>query len=368
MSDALHEAAADLDAAREELAERERPREVASAYHDVMGILDRWEERATDWDDFEGYVRFREAISERLAELPEDLPEHEAFENADDVLTTTPQNPPSESDFEEARDRLAPAAAHAEAVEELESARGRYDRARSRAEERRDELRERVAELERLQDLGEVDEDAPVEALEEPIESYNDAARSAFRELRRDAPARDTLRVVARTDAFPLVPFESPPERLVEFVRESEAGAEAVPELLELAERSRASLAHDVADPARLKTVVGANRTYLEALDAAPLTVGWPPPEAAVLRWRAGELVAVLSSFAPEETVAAARELRELSEREDYDRLRRTAVARAELDAGERERLASGEVAADLEAAREELAAVEDALDAHPPR
>lgn len=368
MSDALHDAAADLEAAREAVAERERPREVAAIYRDVLGILDRWEERATDWDDFEGYVRFREAISERLAEIPDDLPEREAFENADDVLTTTPQNPPSESDFEDACELLEPAAAHAEAVEELESAKDRYDRARSAAEERRDELRERVADLERLRKLGESDDDAPVEELRVPIESYNDAARDAFRELRRDEPARETLRVVSRTDVFPLVPFESPPEPLAAFVRESDAGKQSIPELLDLAERTRASLAHDVDDPARLKTVVGANRTYLESLSAEPLTVAFPPPEAAVLHWRTSELVTVLSSFAPEDAAAAARELRELSERDDYARLRRAAAARTELTAEERDALAAGEVETELEAAREELRAVEDALEEHPPR
>jgi hypothetical protein len=365
VSDALRDAAADLESAREEVEEREDVEAVAAAYRDVAGILERYEERATDWDDFEGYVRFREALSKRLSEIPDDLPEHEAFEAADDVLTTTPQDPPTEADFERARGLLEPAAAYAEALDELESARERYRRARSDARERRDELAERIERLERLRVLGNADLDAPVGEIREPVESYNDAVRDAFAAFRGEAPAREVLRVVSRAAGFPLVDYGEPPADLHDYLRGAEAGEKPVPTLLEFAGRSRASLAHDVADPAALKTAVGSNRTYLEGLDAEPLTVGWPPPEATVLRWRARELVSVLGSFAPEETVAKARALRALSEREAYPRLRRSAVARAELDAGEREQAATG-VEGELAEARERLASLEAALEDGP--
>ena len=359
---ALQDAAADLEAAREAAEEYDDAETVATAYRDVYSILERYEERATDWDDFEGYIRFREALGERLSELPEDVPEREAFAAADAKLATSPRNPPSEADFERARELLAPAREYADALEEREAARERYEEAYAELRDYREDLKAEVERLETLAERAAVDFDAPTERIREPIESYDGTVRDAFEAFRRDAPAREVLGVISRTESYPLVNYESPPETLVEYLRDADAGEQPIPELLDAAGRSRASLAHDVDDPGTFKTVVGSNRTYLERLDAEPLTVGWPPPSAGVLRWRAAELVAVVGRFAPESVVSEARTLRSLADREEYERLRRAAVARAETDEAERERLRSGSVEAELADARDRLAEVEAAL------
>ena len=57
--------------------------------------------------------------------------------------------------------------------------------------------------------------------------------------------------------------------------------------------------------------------------------------------------------------------MRALARREDYERLRESALARAELAADERERLSSGAVEDELSAAREEKADIEAALEEH---
>jgi len=93
--------------------------------------------------------------------------------------------------------------------------------------------------------------------------------------------------------------------------------------------------------------------------------VGWPPPPADHLPWLVREYRSVLSGFAGEDVVTALRDVRELARHDDYERLRESALARAELADDERERLASGVVADELRDAREEKAAIEDALADH---
>jgi len=371
-TDALGEAAAALSDAREAREALDVPGdrvdEVADAYRDVEELLDRYEERATDWDDFEGYVEFRENLGRRLERLPDDLPHADAFVAANDTLTTgAVAETLSTDDFERAREQLAPARECAAARERVEAARDSYRDARRRVRERREALAERVAALERLRTLGEADLDAPVERLREPIEAYNDAVREAFSTFRSETPSRDLLDLLADTDAYQLVPFRRPPDRLRSFVADSPAGDEPLPRLLEYAGYSRSKLAHYVDDPRELNAAVSTNRTYLRELDAGPLTVSWPPPPAGRLRWRARELVAVVGRFADPGVVARARTVRDLPDREAYDRLRESSVARAELDAEERERLASGAVERDLERARERLAEVEATLEEFPP-
>ena len=106
------------------------------------------------------------------------------------------------------------------------------------------------------------------------------------------------------------------------------------------------------------------NQTYLRRLDADPLTVDWPPPDAGTLRWRVRELIQVTGRFAPE-VHERLRTLRAWTDRAAYERLRESAVARAQVTEQQRERLASGAVAdelADLRATREALATALDDL------
>lgn len=339
-------------------------RALREALADLREVFARYEERAVGDEDFAAFIEFQDRIARFTNELPDDLPERDAFEDVDDMLQ---RRRLTERDFERARERLTEAEDALAPLEALEDARDRYREARRDVRRRLDEVDEEIADLERLERLGEADLDAPVGRLREPIEAYDAAVREAFRAFKADASARAVLDLVATTAHYPLVPLPEAPERLREYVRSREAGAEPIPTLLEYADYSRSKLDHYVADAGALKRHVATNRTYLERLDAEPLTVGWPPPEAGVLRWQCDERIAVVGRFAPD-LVADLRTVRDLSRRDDYDRLRDAAVARAQLTDDERERLRSGAVEAALREAREARERLRDALEAYPDR
>jgi len=367
MSDAakrLREAATRRQRARERVesvgeADLRRCRELYREFHD---LLDSYEGRATGSGNFKAYTEFEGRVASLAEDLDDDLPERETFEAVDDYLQ---QRRLSESDFETARRKLEPVGDVVGRLDEWEQAREQYRDARREARKRLGELDDRIEELERLQRLGEADIDAPVERLRDPIERYDDRVQEAFRAFRSNEPAREVLAAVARADPYPLVEFQSPPEDLLGYVQRHEAGTETIPRLLEYADYSASKLDHYVDDTAALKRAVGTRRTYLRNLDAEPLTVGWPPPPADHLPWLAREYRSVLSGFAGEDVVAALRDVRALARREDYERLRESALARAELAADERERLSSGAVEDELSAAREEKADIEAALEEH---
>jgi hypothetical protein len=350
---------ADARAAVEEAGE-DRLRAVRDAHREATALLDRYEGTATGTGDFRAYVEFQERFVDLVEGLPDDLPAREAFETANDHLD---QRRLGEDDFERARELLEPAAARAARLDERETARERYETARRDARARRRELDGRIEELRRLRRLGEADLDAPVERLRDPVESYDEAVREAWTTFKREASAREVFRVVAASEAYPLAAFEQPSPDLRAYVESSPAGEESIPTLLEYADYSASKLAHYVDDPGALRSRVATARTYLERLDADPLTVSWPPPSADRLRYRASELVSVVARFAPEEVVAAARRLRRLPDAVDYERLRETALARDELDETERDRLERGAVGAELEAARDERDRIDRALD-----
>ncbi|AZH23899.1 DUF7118 family protein [Haloplanus aerogenes] len=357
-----------LRSAREELADARdavdevgeaRLAAVRDAYREATDLLDRYEGRATGTGDFAAFVEFQEAFVELVEGLDDDLPARDAFEEANDHLD---QRRLGEDDFEEARETLRPVADRAALLADRERAEDRYETARRDARKRLRDLDERIDHLERLQRLGEADLDAPVERLRDPIESYDDAVTDAWTEFRREASAREVFRVVEASQAYPLAAFQPLPPDLREYVTTSPAGEESIPTLLEYADYSSSKLSHYVDDPGALRTRVATHRTYLERLDAEPLTVSWPPPSAERLRYRASELVSVVARFAPEAVVAQARRLRRLPDEVDYERLRETALARDELDEAERERLERGAVEAELTAARDERERIEAAL------
>ena len=332
---------------------------VRDAHREATDLLERYEGRATGTGDFAAYVEFQEAFVQLVEGLPDDLPAREAFEEANDHLD---QRRLGEDDFARARDMLEPVEDLAALLAERDRAEERYETARREARQRQYELDDRIDHLERLQRLGEADLDAPVERLRDPIEEYDDAVREAWTAFRREASARDVFGVVEASQAYPLAAFPSPPPDIREYVESALAGEESIPTLLKYADYSVSKLDHYVDDPTALRTRVGTHRTYLERLDADPLTVSWPPPTADRLRYRAAELVSVVARFADDNVVAAARRLRRLPDVVDYERLRETALARDELDADERERLASGAVADDLAAARDERERIDAAL------
>ncbi|WP_254536543.1 DUF7118 family protein [Halomarina litorea] len=361
----LTDAADTLHDARERVAEvgSDRLERVADGHAAFVRTLDRHEDEATGYGEFEKYVGFQEAVADRLSDLPDDLPARGAFDAADEALQ---QQTLSTTDFDRAREALAPAAEYAALYEEWTAARERYREARSAVHGRRRALEERIDDLDRLVRLGGADLDAPTHRLRDPVAAYESAVREAFGSFRREASARDLLAFVETTEQYPLVPYDRPPERLREFVAGG-AGTEPIPRLLEYADYSRSKLDHYVESPRELKAAVGTNQTYLDGLTADPLVVSWPPPPGERLRYRCEELLACVSRFADDDVAARLRAVRALPRETDYATLRESAVARADLTPEERERLASGSVESDLAAAREELERIEAALADHPP-
>ncbi|MGB9987083.1 DUF7118 family protein [Salarchaeum japonicum] len=357
--DAAETAREDAAAAVEEVGEDTIER-VVEKLERAERLLAKYEESATGTGDFQSFVAFQGDVDDLLDDIPEDFPARGAFEAYDDRLD---KRRVSESDFENARDALGPAREYRDLLETRADARNRHQEAVRAVRERLDQVNERLADLERLHDLGNADLDAPTEELRDPIESYNDAVRDDFSTFRGSASAREFLDFAETAASYPLVGVPHPPSDLDAYVREADAGEKPISDLLEFAEYSVSKLDHYVDQPQRLKRAVGGNTTYLDRLDADPLTVEWPPLPADELRYRARELVAVVARFADDETVALAREVRNVALREDYGRLRTTAVAEAELTDEERAELESGAVEEELQALREEREKLEAALD-----
>lgn len=356
----------DLERARERVTEfgEAELRRLADAHDEFTTLLARYEDRATGDGDFQAFIEFQGEVERFVERLPEDLLLREVFEEADDRLQ---QRRLSESDFDRVRTNLEPVADLAARLDERREALERYRSARTAVRHRRAEVTAQIEDAARLLEQGEADLDAPVERLREPIEAYNDAVTDAFEAFRREASAREVFAFLADVEVFPLVGFDPPPADLREFVETAGAGEETIGQLLEYAEYSRSKLDHYVADPGALKAAVRPHTTYLRRLSAEPLRVSWPPPEAADLRWRCRALTAAVNRIAPA-VVAELRAVAALPTETDYDRLRAAAVARAELSEGERERLQSGEVAAEHEALCEERERLSAALEEYPDR
>ncbi len=331
----------------------------ADAHDEAVALLDRYEERATGTGNFEAYLEFQGRFLELVEGLDDDLPGHESFEEAGDAMDRRRLR---ERDFDRAREALAEVERYRDMLDRQADAADRHRSARHDAREVRDAVADRIAALERTRELGDADLDAPVERIRAPVTAHDEAVREAFDEFYREASARDLFAWLETTESYPLVGLRRPPRGVREYVEHHAAGERPVADLLEYADYSASKLAHYVDDPGALRAKVAAHRTYLERLDAEPLTVGWPPPDAERLRWLGEELVAVVGRFADEETVARTRTVRNLPRETDYERLRRAAVAREELDEAERERLRDGRVAEDLEALREARAGLDTAL------
>ncbi|WP_224448350.1 DUF7118 family protein [Haloprofundus salilacus] len=332
---------------------------VTDAYERAMALLDRYEDRATGTGDFGAFVEFQQKFLEVVESVADDAPAADAFDAANE---TVDRRRLSEKHFESARDALSPAADIAGLLEERVTARERHRTATRDAEQCLSNLNERIAELRRLERLGDADLDAPVERLREPIRAYNEAVGEAFETFKRDGSARDVLSFVATAAGYPLVDYDAPPADLREYVGSADVGGDPIPELLEYADYSNSKLSHFVADPQELKARVAVNRTYLTRLDGGPLTVSWPPPSAERLRFFIPELVSVVSRFAPDDVVARCRKLRYLAEAPDYDRLQTAAEARESLTDAERRRLQRGEVETALDAFDEHRDRLSDVL------
>lgn len=347
----------------EEVGESEL-RRLADARERLSELFDRYEGRATGTGDFKAFIEFQSGLEEVVSDLPEDLAHRGAFEAAEDVFDKRRLN---EGDFERARELLTPVEDDLERLEERAAAREELREARRAAEARIEALEERIDEYDRLLSLSDVDLAAPVADLRIPIEGYNDAVEAAFSAYLVRTSAREVVSFLDRTEWFPLVEAPDVPGDLRAYIEHSEAGTEPIPKLLEYADYSRSKLDHYVADADALKRAVATQRTAIERIDATPFQLEWPPRPADELRFRLRELRAVVGRFAPEETVAHLREVRALTRDPDYERLRRAAEARETLDDRERERLESGAVDDDREAAIAEKDRLRDALDRYAP-
>lgn len=365
-----------LEAAADELERAERAveaegeaavQQVADAYESFLAFIDENDGKATGSgrEAFMAYVDFQDELVNRVERLPDDLLARAAFEAVGDRLD---KRRLTEDDMQRAREDLQPAAEKAALLDDRDAARRQYRQARSAVASRLREVESAIDDREQLLSYADADLDADLSPLRDPLADYNEAVSEAFRDFVRRSPARAVVELLDAAADYPLVGLDPAPDRLADYLRGREVGEEPVHRLVELADFSSSKLAHYVDDPDRFRATVASNRTYLDRLDGEPLTVDWPPPEAPALRFRARELIAVVDRFAPEAPVARLHELRDLSRDDDYERLRRAAVAQEHLDDDERERLQSGAVEAELEGLSDERGRLEAALETHPTR
>ena len=327
----------------------DRVEAAADAYRRAHRVLDSYEEDATGTGDFGAYLTFESKFSAAV-DVDDDALAADAFEAAREAVD---KRRLSESDFAAAREALETPGEYVELLEERDDAVDTYRRARRNANEALSALDERIATLERVADFADVDPDAPVDRLREPVEAYNDAVREAFESFKREVSARELFEFIERTERYPLVEVDQPPRELREYVEEASAGEEPLPTLLEYVDYSPSKLEHYVDDPGALRTTVAVHRTYLDRIDATPLSIEWPPAAADELQYRIKELIPVVSRLDAEEPVVHLREIRSLTREDEYATLRRGARAREELSGEELELLASGELDDRLEATRE---------------
>ncbi|QFU82228.1 DUF7118 family protein [Natronorubrum aibiense] len=366
-----------LEAARERFAQAETAiddhgdeavADAADAYRTATDLLENYVDRATGTgrENFKAYIELEGKFDQLVTGLPDDLKGRSAFEDALEVLD---KRRLSEADFDRAHAALEPAAQFAELLDEREAAREAIGDARTTAAKRRRELDDEIGKRERLLELATADLEAPVEDLREPIEAYNDAIETAFEAFRLEASAREVFALVERSRWYPFVPYEQPPADLADYVREDPAGEYTIPELLEYADYSRSKLSHYVESADELKRRVATQRTYLDGIDADPLTIAWPPGEAGTLQRKVREIRPFVARVADEAVVAKLRSLRRLTTDPefDYDRLQTAAQAVDQLSPDERERLADGAIAAELETLRDERDALEAALEVEDP-
>jgi hypothetical protein len=342
--------------------------QVADACNHATDLLDRYEGEATGTgrENFKNFINFQEKFATLVEDLPEDLPERDAFEAANDRFD---KRRLSEDDFEAGRTTLEPAGEIAGLLDDRREALRRYRKVRREIGHAIGDLREEIADHERLVELGDADLDAPIEDIRDPIETYNETVSEAFSQFRSEASAREVLKFVAATHDYPLVEFRKVPDGLREYVETHEVGTEPISDLLKYARYSDSKLDHYVDTPGALKRAVATNETYLERLDAGPLQLDWPPKSAADLRWRVDELVSVVGRFAPEEVVADLRAVQSVVRDADkFKRLRTAAEAKTELADAERKKVASGAVEDELAKLREQKAELESVLDEYPDR
>ncbi|WP_193309117.1 hypothetical protein [Halorubrum halophilum] len=337
---------------------RDRIEAAADTYRQAHRVLDQYEDDAVGTGDFGSYVQFRGEFGEAV-DVDDDALAADAFVAADEAVD---KRRLSEADFAAAREALEPAGEYVDLLTDRDDALDEYRAARKKAREARKGLDARLDELREVAEMADADLDADVEAVRAPVESYNDAIREEFTDFYQSASARDVFAFLDRADGTPFVDADVPPTDLREYVDEYEAGAEPLPTLLEYADYSNSKLEHYVDDPGALRTAVAVHRTYVERLDAEPLTLDWPPAAGDELAYEIDELIPLVSRVAGDETVATLRSVRELARDEAYARRRRAAVVRDGLDEPELDLIRTGEIDDRLRTAERTAAIAEDVL------
>lgn len=336
---------------------------MAEALTQLDRLIHQYEDRATGTGDFGGYISFREQVQSLVENLPDDLPNREPFET---VASTVDKRRLTERDFETIRETLEDVREQVGRLDEEAAAREAYRDLRRDANKRIDDIDDHLKEIDEQLALADVDLDAPVDEIKSPITAYNDAVRSTFSAYLESTSAKRVLSFFELTDHYPLVPVDPPPKPLVRYVNQLEEPL-TIPELLEYAEYSQSKLAHYTNDPGALKTAVATDRTYLERISADPFTIDWPPPSSSNLRWRLQELIPVIDRFTDEETIVHLRSVRSaLRDPDRFNRLRDVAIARDTLDKALRERIRSGELAAQRDRLARRQSELSDALDELP--
>ena len=335
---------------------RDRIEAAADTYRQAHRVLDQYEDDAVGTGDFGSYVQFRGEFGEAV-DVDDDALAADAFAAADEAVD---KRRLSEADFAAAREALEPAGEYVDLLTDRDDALDEYRAARKKAREARKGLDARLDELREVAEMADADLDADVEAVRAPVESYNDAIREEFADFYQSASARDVFAFLDRADGTPFVDADVPPTDLREYVDEYEAGEEPLPTLLEYADYSNSKLEHYVDDPGALRTAVAVHRTYVERLDAEPLTLDWPPAAGDELAYEIDELIPLVSRVAGDETVATLRSVRELARDEAYARRRRAAVVRDGLDEPELDLIRTGEIDDRLRTAERTAAIAED--------
>ena len=312
----------------------------ADAYREAHRVLDQYAEDAVGTGDFGSYLEFEGRFADAVA-VDADAFAANAFAAADEAVD---KRRLTERDFAAAREALDPAGEAVELLEEREEAVSAFREARKAAEDARKALVGRLEELQAAASMADADVDADLGRLREPIDTYNEAVQAAFESALRERSARELFDFVERADATPFVDVDLPPADLRSYVDEHDAGTEPIPTLLEYAAYSNSKLDHYVADPGALRTAVAVHRTFLDRIDADPLKLSWPPAPGEELPYEIDELIPLVSRIADDETVATLRELREFARTDEYDRLRRAAAVRDDLDDREYELIAAGAI------------------------
>ena len=310
---------------------RDRVEAAVDAYRRAHRVLAQYEEDAVGSGDFASYVRFEGAFADAV-DVGDDALAADAFAAADEAVD---KRRLSESDFAAARDALEPVEAYVDLLNDRDDAVDDYRAARKEAIAAKKSLDARLEELRDVADMADADLTADVDRIREPITAYNDAVREAFREFTKSASARELFAFLDRADSTPFVDVDVPPMDLAEYVTDYAAGEEPLPTLLDYADYSNSKLEHYVDDPGALRTAVAVHRTYIERLDAEPLTIEWPPAAGDELAYEIDELIPLVSRIAADETVATLRTIRDLARSEEYERLRRAAEVRDALDDAE---------------------------------